>query len=60
MSNSTLKFIAKRYKSSDAVKLSEKTNYSRTHVINVLAGRRTNEGILNAAYKLVSRRQAIA
>ena len=60
MSKSTLNFIAKRYKSTDAIKLSEKTGYSRTHVINTLAGRRNNEGIVNAAYKLVSRRQAIA
>ena len=60
MSNGTLKFIAKRYKSTDAVKLSEKTGYSHTHVINTLAGRRNNESIVAAAYKLVSRRQAIA
>ena len=53
-----LSFIAKRYKTTDSVKIADKTGYSRSHVINTLAGRRNNETIVNAAYRLVSRRQA--
>lgn len=55
-----LKFIAARLKSTDSTKIADKTGYSRSHVINTLAGRRNNDSIVAAAYKLVSRRQAIA
>jgi len=60
MTKSTLKFIQKRLKSTDSSKLATTTGYSQSHVCNTLAGRRNNESIISAAYKLVSRRQAVA
>jgi hypothetical protein len=55
---STLNFIQARLRSSDSAKLAENTGYSQSHVINTLAGRRNNETIVKAAYKMVSRRKA--
>jgi hypothetical protein len=55
---STLTFVQNRYKSTDAIKLSETTGYSRSHIVNVINGRRNNDYILSKAKTLVSRRKA--
>ena len=46
----------------DVTRLVNKFNgrYSQPHVSNVLAGRRNNNEILKSAYKLVSKRKAVA
>lgn len=49
-------FFASRRREGDITKLVKTTNYSMPHVSNVLAGRRNNDYILNAATKLVARR----
>lgn len=52
-----LSFIQDRLKSTDSTKIADRTGYSRSHVINVLAGRRTNDQILKEAYKTTYRRK---
>ena len=56
----SLSFIQDRLKTTDAVKIADRTGYSRSHVVNVLAGRRTNELILKEAHRATYRRKAIA
>lgn len=56
----SLSFIQERLKTSDAVKIADKTGYSRSHVTNVLAGRRNNDQIIKEAYKATYRRKAVA
>ncbi len=34
----------------------QNSNYSYSHVVNVLNGNRTNESIINSAYRMTSRR----
>jgi uncharacterized protein YidB (DUF937 family) len=49
--------ITRKLRTGEITKLAEKTGYSASHVSNVLAGRRNNSDILNAAAKLTSRRK---
>lgn len=49
-------FYNARKKSGDLDKLVSSTYFSKPHISNVLAGRRTNETIVNQAYKLAARR----
>lgn len=58
--NLSLSFIQPRLKTTDSVRIADKTNYSRSHVVNVLQGRRTNETILKEAYRTVNRRKVQA
>ena len=55
----SLSFIQERLKTTDAVKIADKTGYSRSHVTNVLAGRRNNDQIVKEAYKATYRRKAV-
>ncbi len=64
MKNQKLNWPAKlahynaRKRKSDASKLywNMESNYSYSHISNVLAGRRKNEEIVNEAYKMARRR----
>lgn len=56
----SLSFIQDRLKTTDSVKIADRTGYSRSHVINTLAGRRTNDQILKEAYKTTYRRKVQA
>lgn len=58
--NLSLSFIQPRLKSTDSVRIADRTGYSRSHVVNTLAGRRTNEAILKEAYRTVGRRKVQA
>jgi len=49
------KFQQKRRRG-DGTKLATETNYSRSHVSNVLNGRRNNSTITSAAYRMANRR----
>lgn len=55
----SLSFINDRLKTTDSSKIADKTGYSRSHVINVLAGRRNNEQIVKEAYKATYRRKPV-
>lgn len=57
--NLNLDFIQARLKSTDSVKIADRTGYSRSHVINTLSGRRNNDTILKEAYRVVGRRKAV-
>lgn len=61
MSNKQIRTLfSKRRRKGDVQNLANKFagTYSRPHISNVLAGRRNNETILNAAYKVVARRKS--
>lgn len=63
MTNSQIrKTFSSRKRTGDITRLvtSFSGKYSQPHVSNVLAGRRNNDEILKGAYKLVSRRKAVA
>lgn len=45
-----------RKRKGDATKLYWNSEYSFSHICNVLAGRRNNETIVNEAYKISKRR----
>lgn len=47
---------AKRF--NDVTIIANETGYSTSHVSNVLYGRRSNDSIVNKAYRLVKDRQA--
>jgi hypothetical protein len=49
------KFQQKRRRG-DGTKLATETSYSRSHVSNVLNGRRNNSTITSAAYRMANRR----
>lgn len=53
-----LEFIKARLRKGDTQKIATKTNYSVSHVTNVLASRRNNEQIMKEAYKITVRRKA--
>lgn len=53
----SLKNVASKLKAGEVTKLANATGYSASHVSNVLAGRRTNATIANAATKMTSRRK---
>lgn len=59
MLNSTLKLASynARGRKGDVSRLEQTTYFSPSHISNVLAGRRKNDSIINAAYRLAYRRQ---
>jgi hypothetical protein len=46
-----------RKRKGDSIKLSNELPWSNTHIVNVLAGRRENNYIIDQAYKLSYRRK---
>lgn len=52
--------VAQRRKRGDIVNIASETGYSASHVSNVLAGRRFNDGITNTAYRMAYRRETLA
>ena len=55
--NTTLTEVNRKMKDGDVTRVANITNYSVSHVSNVLAGRRTNNKIVEAARKLTKRRK---
>lgn len=52
--------VAQRRKRGDVTNIAMETNYSTSHVSNVLAGRRFNDTITNTAYRMARRRETLA
>lgn len=52
--------VAQRRKRGDITNLATELGYSRSHVSNVLAGRRFNDSITNSAYRMTYRRETLA
>lgn len=52
-----LNVVKRKLKSGEIAELAVRTGFSRSHVSNVLAGRRSNKQIVNAAEKLTKRRK---
>jgi hypothetical protein len=58
--NYKLVAVAKRIKSGDQTRVASETGFTQSYVSKVLNGQhRFNESILNAAYRLVYRRETI-
>ena len=58
--NYKLVAVAKRIKSGDQTRVANETGFTQSYVSKVLNGQhRFNESILNAAYRLVYRRETI-
>lgn len=53
----TTKYVVSKVKSTDVARIATATNYSRSHVTNVLAGRRNNQEIITAAKKIAKGRK---
>ena len=51
--------VAQRRKRGDIVNIANELGYSRSHVSNVLAGRRFNDTITNTAYRMAYRRETL-
>ena len=45
-------FYTARKRNTDSKKLSDMTSYSQSHIVNVLAGRKNNDFIVDKAYKI--------
>jgi hypothetical protein len=58
--NYKLVAVAKRIKSGDQTRVANETGFTQSYVSKVLNGQhRFNESVLNAAYRLVYRRETI-
>jgi DNA-binding LacI/PurR family transcriptional regulator len=58
--NYKLVAVAKRIKSGDQTRIANETGFTQSYVSKVLNGRhRFNESVLNAAYRLVYRRETV-
>lgn len=51
------KYVVSKVKSTDVARIASATKYSRSHVTNVLAGRRNNQEIITAAKKIAKGRK---
>ena len=59
-SNYKLVAVAKRIKNGDQTRIAKETGFTQSYVSMVLNGQhRFNESILNAAYRLVYRRETV-
>lgn len=58
--NYKLVAVAKRIKSGDQTRVANETGFTKSYVSKVLNGQhRFNESVLNAAYRLVYRRETV-